>query len=147
MKTIGEMVKGRELYSVGPDATVLDATRLMSDKGVGAVLVVEEGRLQGIFSERDLVTRVIAPNLNPAEVKVRDVMTRNLIVAGPDDTYQDCLNKMKQARIRHLPIVAENRVIGMLSVRDLINYELESKDFEIQQLNHFIHYVPPKVTA
>ncbi len=147
MKTIGELIQGRELYSVSPDATVLEATRLMSEKGIGAVLIVEEGKLRGIFSERDLMTRVIAPNLNPADVKVRDVMTENLVVASPGDTYQDCLQKMKQARIRHLPIVDGNRVIGMLSVRDLINYELESKDFEIQQLNHFIHYVPPKVTA
>ncbi len=147
MKTLGDMIRGRELYTVKPDDSVLDAVRLMADKGVGAVLVVEGNRMAGIFTERDLVNRVIAPHRNPEKLAVKEVMTRDLIVAKAEEPYQNCLIKMRESRIRHLPVVSGRRILGVISIRDLIDLDIETKNFEIQQLNHFIHYVPPDLAG
>lgn len=145
MKTVGEIVRNRPVYTIAPDATVLDAARLMAEKRIGALPVIDGDKLVGIFSERDLMTRVVAKELNPAETPVRDVMTQQLIVANENESYHACLVKMRQAGVRHIPVISGNRLLGVISLRDLMAEEIEVKDYEIQQLNHFIHYVPPSI--
>ncbi|RMD97398.1 MAG: CBS domain-containing protein [Calditrichaeota bacterium] len=145
MKTVGDLIKDRETITVSPDMTVLEATRLMAEKHIGAVPVIKGDKLLGIFSERDLMTRVIAPNLNPETTRVKEVMTRELVVVEKDESYDSCLHKMKESNIRHLPIISDNKFVGIISLRDLLTVDIENKDHEIRQLHHFIHYVPPAV--
>ncbi len=147
MKTLGELVRGRPVFVISPEATVLEAAQLMAEKGIGALPVIDQDRLVGIFSERDLMTRVVAKNLQPDKVKVKEVMTTQLVTAEENESYESCLMKMRQASIRHLPVISGGRFLGVISLRDLMAHDIELKDYEIQQLNHFIHYVPPEVTV
>jgi CBS domain-containing protein len=144
-KTIGKLIKGRYVYSVQTGQTVFDVARSMSEKHVGAVAVLENDRLVGIFSERDLMTRVVAKGLNPQKVLVSEVMTRNLISAASDDSYAEAMNIMQKASIRHLLIVDGGELVGMLSLRDLMQVDISEKSAEIESLNEYIHYSPPQV--
>ncbi len=145
MKTAGEIVRDKNLYFVRSGETVLNVAKLMADKNIGAVPVLsDDGRLLGIFSERDLLKRVIAKGLNPAEVKVDDVMTREIILALEDESYEECLAKMKKAGVRHLPVVdKENNLVGVLSMRDLMDVSLSEKTEKIEMLHTYIYYRPP----
>jgi CBS domain-containing protein len=142
-KTIGKLIKGRYVYTAHSGQTVFDVARSMSEKRVGALAVLEEDRLVGIFSERDLMTRVVAKGLNPQKVLVDEVMTRNLIVASPSDSYTEALAKMQKAGIRHLLIVDGDQLVGMLSLRDLLQVDIKEKSAEIESLHEYIHYTPP----
>jgi CBS domain-containing protein len=143
MKTIGGLVAGRETFHVGTDHTVRDAARYMSERRVGAVSVLEGTRLVGILSERDIMGRVVARQLDPDRTRVADVMSRDLVVAQAGDSHEDGLRKMKQAGCRHLPVVEGDRLMGMVSLRDLLQIDLSEKDEEIRWLNAYIHFIPP----
>ncbi len=143
MKTLGALVEGREVYHVRADQTVREVARYMTERRVGAVPVLEGTRLAGILSERDIMSRVVAPGRNPDTAKAGEIMTRELVVAGPEDPYEDGVRKMKQAGCRHLPIVEKDRFLGVVSLRDLLQVDLSEKDEEIRWLNAYIHYVPP----
>ncbi len=145
MKTAGEIVRNKNLYFVKSGDTVLDAAKLMAEKNIGAVPVLsEDGKLLGIFSERDLLRRVIVKGLDPKEVKVDDVMTREIMLALDDESYEECLAKMKKAGIRHLPVVdRNNNLLGMLSIRDLMDISLDEKTEKIEMLHAYIYYRPP----
>ena len=143
MKTIGALVGGRELYHVVPDMTVREVAAYMTERRVGAVAVLEGTRLAGIVSERDIMGRVVARSASPDTTRVRDVMTRELVVAHAGDTHEEGLRKMKQAGCRHLPVVEGDRLVGMVSQRDLLQVDLTEKDEEIRWLNAYIHFIPP----
>jgi CBS domain-containing protein len=143
MKTIGALVAGREVYFLKSDLTVKEAAQYMTQRRVGAASVLDGSRLVGVLSERDIMARVVAKGLDPEHTRIADVMTRDLVVAGADDSYHDGLRKMKHAGCRHLPVVAEGRLVGMVSQRDLLDIDLQEKDEEIRWLNAYIHYVPP----
>jgi CBS domain-containing protein len=143
MKTIGRLVAGRETFHIGSAQTVREAARYMTERRVGAVSVVEDARLVGILSERDIMARVVARQLDPDRTRVGEVMTRDLVVAQADDTHEDGLRKMKQAGCRHLPVVEGDRLMGMVSLRDLLQVDLSEKDEEIRWLNAYIHFIPP----
>ena len=143
MKTVGTLVAGREVYHVRVEHTVLEAARYMSERRVGAVAVLQGDRLSGVLSERDIMSRVVARGLDPDAVKVGDVMTRDLVVAGASESNEDGVRKMKQAGCRHLPVIQDDRFLGMVSLRDLMQVDLSEKDEEIRLLNAYIHYVPP----
>lgn len=145
MKTAGEIVKGKNLYFAKSGDSVLDVVKLMAGKNIGAVPVLsEDGRLLGIFSERDLLKRVVAKGLDPKEVKVDDVMTHEIMLALEDESYEECLAKMKKAGIRHLPIVdRNNNLLGVLSIRDLMDISLDEKTERIEMLHAYIYYRPP----
>jgi CBS domain-containing protein len=115
----------------------------MTDRRVGAVAVLDGSRLAGIVSERDIMGRVVAKGLDPDTTHVGDVMTRDLVVATAAESHEDGLRKMKQAGCRHLPVVEADRLIGMVSQRDLLQIDLTEKDEEIRWLNAYIHYIPP----
>lgn len=119
----------------------------MTQRNIGAVTVVDGERVVGLFSERDLMKRVVAEGGDPTAVKVRDVMTTELTTAGPNEGYQEGLRKMQQAKCRHLPILEGNDFIGLISLRDLLEVDADEKAEEIRMLNTYIHYVPPGFTG
>ena len=112
MKTIGEIIQGHPLFHVKSSDTVRDVAKMMSDKNVGAVAVLDSGRLVGIFSERDLMKRVVAAGLNPEKTSVVKVMTKDLVVGRPGDDINDALQKMHSIGCRHLPIHCRQRSFG-----------------------------------
>jgi CBS domain-containing protein len=105
--------------------------------------VLDGDRLAGVFSERDVVRRVVDRGLDPARTPVADVMTSELVVAEADDDYQTAMNQMDQANIRHLPVVSGGRLLSMLSIRDLMRVELQDRGEEIQYLKEYLYQVPP----
>lgn len=144
MKTIGAVVAGREVYHVRGDLSVRDVARYMAERRVGAVAVLDAtNRLAGIISERDIMSRVVAKGLDPDATKAGEVMTRELVVARADTSYEDGLRRMKHVGCRHLPVVEEDRLLGMVSLRDLMQVDLSEKAEEIRWLNAYIHFVPP----
>jgi CBS domain-containing protein len=143
MKTIGGIVTGREVYHIRVDDSVRDAARYMTERRVGAVAVLDGNRLAGILSERDIMSRVVATKLDPDTTRVKDVMTRDLVVGDATESHDEGLRKMKQAGCRHLPVVEEDRLVGMVSARDLMQIDLTEKDEEIRWLNAYIHFMPP----
>jgi len=145
MKTVGEIVRGRRLLFVDDAITVHDVARFMTEKKIGAVPVLSGDRLVGVFSERDLMTRVVVPQQDPRTTRVRDVMTRDLVVAGPNESLVDCQAKMVLRACRHLPVVSEGRLLGFVSLRDLLQSHLDEKIEELAMMTHYVHYVPPEV--
>jgi CBS domain-containing protein len=142
-QTVGSLVAGRETYHVDSALSVRDASRYMTERRVGAVAVLEGDRLAGVVSERDIMGRVVAVGRDIDQTRVGDVMTRDLVVAATTDTYEDGLRMMKQAGCRHLPVVEGDRLVGMVSQRDLLQIDLSEKDEEIRWLNAYIHFIPP----
>jgi CBS domain-containing protein len=144
MKQIGSLVKGRSIVFVESGDTVLEAVRRLVENEIGAAPVIDNGRLAGIFSERDLMTRVTVRSLDPEKTTVGEVMTTELVVARSAETTHDCLLRMRSAGIRHLPVVDGDQLVGFLSFRDLLQYEITEKSEEIEYLNAYIHFQPPE---
>ncbi len=147
MKTIGAVVAGREVFLLRAETSIREAARYMTEKHVGAVAVLDGTRLAGILSERDIMGRVVAKGLDPDATRVGDVMTKELIVCEVAESHEDGVRKMKQAGCRHLPVVDSGRLVGMLSLRDLMQVDLTEKDEEIRWLNAYIHYTPPEAPS
>ena len=143
MKSARDLFSGQELTVISQGHTVSDAARIMAEKNIGAVPVVEGERVVGIFSERDIMNRVVARNVNPQTTTVDQVMTKDLIVGEPDENIEAILIRMKQANIRHLPIVESGKLVGIISFRDLLQADLNEKDEEIKIMTAYIHYIPP----
>ncbi len=143
MTSVNEILarKGGDVLIVSPSATVLDAAEQMNAGGTGSVLVVEGGKLVGIFTERDLMRRVVAVRLDPAVTPVSQVMTTALVTASTEATIDDCGALMSERRIRHLPVVRGDEVLGMVTTGDLLAWELKEKESVIQQLESFVFYV------
>jgi CBS domain-containing protein len=142
MKTLREIIRGKALHFTEVEKTVLEVSQLMSEHNVGALPVLAGSRLAGIFSERDIMSRCVAKGLDPSATKVEDVMTKKVIVMEADDTYDYCLRIMKQRRIRHIPVREGDKLIGMVSMRDLMQSDAEAKEEEIEVLHSYIHYFP-----
>ncbi|HEX9615604.1 MAG TPA: CBS domain-containing protein [Bacteroidota bacterium] len=143
MRAISEIVRDRPLHAVNRDQTVEEAARFMAEKSIGAVPVTKENRLVGIFSERDVITRVVAMKLNPEKVVVGDVMTQRIVVAEAEESYESCLQKMRQAHCRHLPVVDRGQLIGIVSLRDLLMVDLDEKERSLEYLESYIYTIPP----
>jgi CBS domain-containing protein len=144
MKTIGAVVAGRQdLFRLGPQQSVRDAARYMTERRVGAVCVLDGTRLVGVLSERDIMGRVVAAGLDLDHTTVGEAMTRDLVVADAGESHEDGLRKMKQAGCRHLPVVQADKLLGMVAQRDLLQVDLSEKDEEIRWLNAYIHFIPP----
>jgi CBS domain-containing protein len=142
MKPIKDLLTSRSVYAVEKTATVQSAVEFMAAKNIGAVSVMDGSRLVGIFSERDVINRVLAKGLDPSSTGVASVMTTNLVVANADETYDSCLRKMKQANCRHLPVVERDTLIGIISLRDLLQVDISEKDDKIEFLNNYMFHVP-----
>lgn len=145
MMSVKELIKNRSVYTVDGNTTVQAAVEYMAKNKIGAVSVMEGDRLVGIFSERDVINRVVARSINPVTTTVSSVMTTNLVVATADESYESCLRKMKQASCRHLPIVEGDKLVGFISLRDLLLVDISEKDNTIQFLNTYMFHVPPGV--
>jgi CBS domain-containing protein len=132
--------KGRELWSVAPTATVYEAIEKMSDKGVGALLVMSGGQLLGIISERDYARKVILKERSSKQTLVREIMTSSVITATPGDNVEDCMRTMTENRIRHLPVVdgGDCRVVGIVSIGDLVNWIITAHEETIGHLQSYI---------
>lgn len=143
MRRLEELIRGRGLYVAQKDQTVHDVARLMASKRIGAIPVLSGQCLVGIFSERDLLTRVVAAGLNAQTTTVEQVMTRDVVVAEADEASEVALARMKQAGVRHLPVVAQGQLIGIVSLRDLLLAELEVKSLVLRKIGAAVQYVPP----
>jgi|WetSurMetagenome_2_1015567.scaffolds.fasta_scaffold193678_2 CBS domain-containing protein len=142
MEKAKSLVAGRSLVFATPDMTVLDAATLMNKHKIGAVVVLEKGELRGIFSERDILNKVIVAGRDPRTTKVSEMMTRDVVVADASDTYEECLARMKKIGCRHLPIVEKDNLIGIVSIRDLLTHDIKVKSEEIKMMNYLYHYSP-----
>ena len=140
MTTAGEILdeKGHDVYSVTPDDTVLDALRMLADKGVGALLVMEGDKLRGIVTERDYARKVILAGKASRDTLVREVMTSKVLYAGPHRTVDECMALMTDINARHLPVLDGERVVGVLSIGDLVRVKLREQNFLIDQLRQYI---------
>lgn len=129
---------GQQLSALGPQATVLEAVRQMRERRIGAVLVLEDQRLAGIFTERDVLTRVVSEGRDPGATRLQEVMTRDPDVVAPDDRAIDALDRMSSQGYRHLPVVAGDRVVAIVSIRDLYAAVRQSLERELQQRDNYI---------
>jgi len=145
MKKLRDIMRYGFLFTVQRATTVSDAVRAMAAHNVGIVSVLEGDKLVGVFSERDVVRRVVDRGLDPARTPVGDVMTTELVVADADEDYQAAMRKMDQANIRHLLVVSEGRILSMISIRDLMRVHMDAQGEEIRYLREYLYQVPPDI--
>jgi CBS domain-containing protein len=139
MHTLRQVIQRLHVIQAAPTASVFAVAELMAEARIGCIPVLDGERLVGVFSERDLMTRVVVEGLDPRTTPVRSVMTRDVVTATLDDRVERCLERMHSYGCRHLPVVAEGRVIAMISMRDLMRDELEEQVEEIRELRAYIH--------
>ncbi len=143
MNQMRDLMKGHKVVTVAKSATVQSAAEIMARENVGALMVVDGGDLVGIFSERDIISRVISKQHDPTKTSVGSVMTRNIVIAHADDTVESSLGKMKQAKCRHLPVVDGDILLGMLSLRDLLQIVVLETEGKIEFLENYLFHLPP----
>jgi CBS domain-containing protein len=144
MKPVADLLKHfpqRELYMISPDDTVFDAIKLLAEKSIGAVMVMEHDKLIGIFSERDYTRKIAIQGRNSRETHVREVMTSPVLYVTPAHRTRQCMALMSEKNIRHLPVLdqADGKPVGMLSIRDLMNDIIADHEYTISQLETYIH--------
>jgi len=145
MAQLKTLLAGRRLTFVSPDTFVTEVAMKMADAKIGAVVVLNEDKLMGIFTERDLLNRVVSMGKDPKTVKVSEVMTTNVCVCTAEDTYEYCLAQMKQIGCRHMPIVEGDKLLGILSMRDLLKHQVSIKESELKMMNSLYMYQPPNM--
>ncbi len=131
-------VKGNAVYSVKKDTPIIEVLDLMVQKGIGAVLVMENEKIAGIFSERDFVRKVSRTRDLCLEIPVSELMTKDVFVISPDDSIDECMAVMSGTRIRHLPVIQDEKLIGLISIGDVVRSSLEDKDLQIQSMEQYI---------
>ena len=140
MTTVRQMLahKPAAVFSVAPDSTVFDALRLMSEKNVGAVIVCEGNRLVGILSERDYARKVALHGKSSKDIPIREIMTSRVLCIEPKQTADQCMALMTDKRIRHLPVLEGTKVVGVISIGDVVRAIVEEQQFTIEQLENYI---------
>ena len=141
MKTVKQLlqVKGRTVHAITAQASVLDAVKQMAEKGVGALVVLEDGRLAGVVSERDYARKVILLGRSSQDTAVRDIMTDKVITVRSEQSVEDCMALMTDKRIRHLPVVDSGKLAGVVSIGDLVREVIADREETIKQLESYIH--------
>ena len=140
MQTVRQLLgtKSPEIHAVAPDSAVIDAIRLMAEKGIGAVLVMDGARLAGILSERDYARKIVLRDRSSRDTPVAAIMTAEVVTVTPADTVEDCLQLVTDRRIRHLPVVEAGAVLGAISIGDLVKSVIEQQRRELGQLQQYI---------
>jgi len=140
MRTVRQLLEAKtpEVFAVAPDAPVIDAIRLMAAKGIGAVLVMDGSRLVGILSERDYARKIVLEGRSSKDTPVNAIMTSQLVTVGPEHVVPDCMQMVTRNRIRHLPVVENGAVVGMISIGDLVAAVIEDQQHELDQLQRYI---------
>jgi CBS domain-containing protein len=141
MKTVQQLLESKRysVVSVTSSSTVLDALKVMAEKEIGAVVVIDDEHLAGIFSERDYARKVVLQGKSSKETPVREIMTEKVVCVRPEQTVEDCMGLMTDRRIRHLPVLDHKKVIGVVSIGDIVKEMLSEKEFVIRQLESYIH--------
>ena len=140
MRTVRQLLEAKapEVFAIGPDAPVIDAIRLMAEKCIGAVLVIQDGRLAGILSERDYARKIVLQGRSSATTPVREIMTSDVVTIGLDETTDRCMQLVTDRRIRHLPVTSNGQVLGVVSIGDLVKAVIEDQQLELDQLQRYI---------
>lgn len=140
MRTVSDIIrkKGSHVWSVTPGTTVYDTLKLMAEREIGAVVVLDQGRLVGIFSERDYARQVILKGRASKDTPVREVMSPRVMFVRPEHTVEDCMALMTDRRVRHLPVLREGGLLGMVSIGDVVKDMIAEKEFIIEQLASYI---------
>jgi CBS domain-containing protein len=131
-------VKGNSIWSVSPDSTVYDTIKMMAEKNVGALLVLDGDKLSGIISERDYARKVILKGKSSKETRVSEIMTSSVVTIGPEQSIEDCMALMTAKRIRHLPVLESNKLLGVISIGDVIKAIISEQEYTIKQLENYI---------
>ncbi len=131
--------KGRVVHTVDPDATVFEALKLMAENNVGSMAVLEDGKLVGIITERHYAREIVLKGRTSPTTRVRDVMSRRVDFARPDQTVEECMAVMTAKAVRHLPVIEDGRLVGIVSIGDMVKSVIGDQKFIIQQLEHYIH--------
>ncbi len=144
MKTVRQLLqtKGEYICSVSPEATVLEALQVMAEKNVGALLVLENSRLAGIFSERDYARKVVLKGKSSRQTPIQEVMTVKVDCVSPAQSVMDCMGLMTEKHIRHLPVMEDNRLVGVISIGDVVKAVISEHEFTIEQLESYITGTP-----
>jgi CBS domain-containing protein len=142
MKTVKQLlqVKGATVHAVSPESSVLDAIKLMAEKGIGALVVLDNGRLAGVVSERDYARKVILHGRSSQATAVRDIMSDKVVTVRSEQTVEDCMALMTEKRIRHLPVIDGGRLAGVVSIGDLVKEVIADREETIKQLESYIHH-------
>ncbi len=141
MTTVAQVLNSkpdRSVFSIEPSASVLDAIRLMAEKNIGGLLVIDAGKIVGIITERDYARKLVLAGRSSKETQVRTVMTPSVICVGPEHTSDQCMGLMTENRIRHLPVLENGELIGLVSIGDLVKDIISEQQFIIEQLEHYI---------
>ena len=140
MRTVRQLLdtKSPEIHSISPDAPVIDAIRLMAERRIGALLVMEGPRLAGILSERDYARKIVLQGRSSKDTPVRDIMTADVVCISPQDTSDQCMQLVTDSRIRHLPVVENGQVVGVISIGDLVKATIEAQRQELDHLQRYI---------
>lgn len=140
VKTVRDILglKGAQVFSIDAEASVFSALEKMSSENVGALLVMQEGRLVGVVSERDYARKVILKGLSSLQLSVRQIMTEMVCYAHPEQTVEECMAVVTEKRCRHLPVIADDELVGMVSIGDLVKASIAEKEFIIGQLENYI---------
>jgi CBS domain-containing protein len=140
MKTVKDILnsKGHEIWSVSSGSSVFDAVKMMAEKGVGALLVMDDGKLVGIITERDYARKIILEGKSSRNSAVSDVMTRKVLCVTPDRAVDECMALMTDKRARHLPVIEQKQVVGVISIGDLVKAMISEQQFLIDQLQQYI---------
>ena len=141
MRTVRQLLesKGPEVHAIGPDAAVIDAIRRMAEKGIGALVVLDPGgALAGVVSERDYARKIVLAGRSSRDTAVREIMSTDVVTVRLDDQAEACMQLVTERRVRHLPVVAGDEVVGLVSIGDLVKAVIEEQQLELEQLQRYI---------
>jgi predicted transcriptional regulator len=145
VKSVKAVIGEREVFTIGCSTCALEAARLMAARHIGALPVIDGDRLAGIFTERDILIRIVAAGLDPVATPVGNVMSTQLVVSDVGESCETCLQRMQQAQVRHLIVLDQGRLAGIVSLRDLMAVDLDEKAEAISLLNAYVSYVPAQI--
>jgi CBS domain-containing protein len=141
MTSVAQILKSKSdkaVYTIAASATVFEAVKLMADKNIGALVVVEGGKIAGLITERDYARKIVLMARSSKEAPVRDIMTSQVLCVRPDQSSDECMALMTEKRLRHLPVLSEGKLIGLVSIGDLVKDVISEQRFIIEQLEHYI---------